>query len=80
MSAMLEILKDLFGINRYTVAWDFERKGIHLRGNYSGRFAPNGMNKRVAKHIAASMNREYRTKGHWIEPFHVAPTNTGEKP
>ena len=67
--AMLDWLKDLFGVNRYTVAWDFERNGVRLQGVHETRYCGNGMSKRFARRLAHHMNTAYDIDGHWVVPL-----------
>lgn len=67
---MLDWLRDLFGINRYTLVWDFEHCGTHLKGKHDGRML-GGMSKRFARRMADQMNRAYGTDGHWIERVEI---------
>lgn len=63
---MSEWLKDLFGISRYKLVWDFEHCGTRLKGEHDGRML-GGMSKRFARRMVDEMNRAYGTDGHWIE-------------
>ena len=63
---MVEWLKDVFGVNKYAIVWDFMHCGSHLKGRHDGQML-GGMTKRFARRMANHMNRSYGTDGHWIE-------------
>ncbi|MBZ9888147.1 hypothetical protein LB559_09365 [Mesorhizobium sp. BR1-1-3] len=60
---MTDWLKDLLGINRYVLAWDFiAGRGTHLKGRDS-----RSDTKFYAQRLASGMNKIYGAGTHWIE-------------
>ena len=74
--AMRAWLRDILGINRYEIAWDFDHNGTHLSGRYQSRYCKSGMSKRFAARLARHMNRKYKTTAHVVVPFR--PLGEGE--
>lgn len=56
-------LKDVLGINRYVVAWNFTFPNGH---KYVSRDARTNT-KRGAQYVARGMNRDYGAGSHWVE-------------
>lgn len=63
---MLDWIRDVCGINKYALVWDFEHNGIPLKGRHDG-LRLGGMTKHFAQRLANQMNRSYDTDGHWVE-------------
>lgn len=74
---MGERLRDLLGINKYALCWDFEHCGSRLTGRNDFRTL-GWATKRQARRIAAQMNRAYGTDSHWIERV-ARPLPGGDK-
>ena len=65
---MINWIKDLIGINRYKVCWDFNYKETHLSGEYDFiDRSHNGLHKIVAKGVVQDFNKMYGPNSHWIE-------------
>lgn len=68
---MREWLRDMLGINKYVLVWDFNHCGAYLHGRNDCRHL-GWLTKREARRLARQMDAAYGVaNGHWIERVEV---------
>lgn len=62
---MVDWVKDVLGINRYDIEYDFDFKGIHHTGTFRG-IGRRGMSLSSAMSVTKEANKMWGKDSHWI--------------
>lgn len=62
-------IKDMLGINRYAISYNYHWGDIYSEGTYTG-IGGRGMSKFVAQRVTKDVNEIYGPGTHWVVPLH----------